>query len=796
MRNHRRLAALACLTILATAGVTRADVIVLKDGFTLQGHVKQAGRVEMDPGSGQPYWMPRGFFILDDGVRRIYFSHQQVQGTAPGAPTVAGSEERLTRVTGRAAHPGMSPLVQILRVTPWNDKWERSLRMNTAAGAVDVHQRLTLLTPHLARADATNRTWGAMFDTREFGPGVLRHLLETHPDLKPQGKDGDFGRQMRVFRFFAEAGYYDEAEAELNKAARNAQESSPEMKKVEEARAGLLKLRSTAMAEEVRRAHDAGRHGASRRILDAFAEAGADEKVLADVRALRSAYEDGDKAMTTARRLLATLPSEVEMSQRPLFKEAAAAIEEELTLESVSRLEPFVTQAGQAERDRVKGRTPENSPGQLLSLAVTGWLQGKDAADSKFESAQRIWKARAFALDYLRAGEQVRRTRVLRQYIADPANVIAPDEMAALLPLLPPAAPLAAPSDGPITLHTEPSALSKKGVEYLVQLPPEYSPVRPYPVLIALAMGAEEPKEMFDRLARASGEYGYILVAPRWGQPMEDLYQYSAAEQAAVLDVLREVRRHFAVDSDRVFLVGLGQGGNMALDVGLAHPDLFAGVIPVGGKPDKFVMRYWPNCQALPLYIVDGAMTVTNQKWLRPLLSEKWVPKGYPVIYVEYKGRGIEWFEAEVPRIFDWMDHKRDRFKRATGVPALGRPTEEYITERACDDRFYWIAADGIAERHLVPDGDWSPNVLGATVQARIREGNFVQVDAHGFKKLTVWFTKDMLDFTKSATVRVNNAIRLQSRKVTPSLETLMQDVADRGDRQRPYWAKLDCDRP
>lgn len=795
MQSHQRLAAaLAAVVALMPASAARADVVIFKDGFTLQGKVKQPGQVEVDPGSGQPYWMPRGFFIVDDGVRRIYFSPAQVQGTAAGASAAPGGEERLQRLTGRTAHPGMSPLVQILWVSPWKyDKWERTLRMNTAAGAVDVKQRLTLLTPHLARADATNRTWGSMFVTSEFGPEVLRHLLETHPDLKLRGDAGDATRRMRVFRFFTQAGYYAEAEAELNQIVKD----FPAQKyKAEEARTGLQKLRAAALSEDIRRAHDAGRHEAARKLLAAFPDGNADAKVLADVRALRSAYEDGDKALATARRLLQTLPAEAETAHQSFFKEAATAIDEELTFEAVGRLEPFITQGEQAERDRHKGRKPENSPGQLLALAVTGWLQGRDAADPKFEAAQRIWKARTFALEYLRAKDQVRRTRLLRQYQADAPHAIAPDEMAQLLPLLPPADPVAAAAEGPIALQTEPSALSKKGVEYLVQLPPEYNLARPCPVLFALAMGAEEPKEMIDRLARAAGEHGYILVAPRWGQPMEDLYQYSAAEHAAVLDVLRELRRHLAVDSDRVFLLGLGQGGNMAYDVGLAHPDLFAGVIPIGGKPDKFVMRYTSNCQELPLYIVDGAMTITNQKWLRPLLAEKWIPRGYPVIYVEYKGRGIEWFDGEVPHIFDWMNHKRDRFKRATAVPVLGRRTEEYITARACDNRFYWLAADAIAERHLVADGEWSPNVLGATLQARIKEGNLVQVEVHGLKKLTIWLTRDMLDFAKPATVRVNNSIRLQARPLSPSLETLMQDVAERGDRQRPYWVKVTIDRP
>src|SRR5262249_53303816 len=143
----------------------------------------------------------------------------------------------------------------------------------------------------------------------------------------------------------------------------------------------------------------------------------------------------------------------------------------------------------------------------------------------------------------------------------------------------------------------------------------------------------------------------------------------TAQEHTAVLDTVRDLRRRFSIDSDRVFLTGFGEGANMAFDVGLSHPDLFAGVLPIAGHIKAFTKIYWPNAYCLPFYVVGGDLDGDASKQCRQYLFEHWVPGGYPSLWVEYKGRGQEWFSGEVPYMFDWMNRK----KRAPGYPDLGR---------------------------------------------------------------------------------------------------------------------------
>ncbi len=167
------------------------------------------------------------------------------------------------------------------------------------------------------------------------------------------------------------------------------------------------------------------------------------------------------------------------------------------------------------------------------------------------------------------------------------------------------------------------------------------------------------------------------------------------------------------------------------------------------------------------------------------------MPAGYPSIYFEYKGRGPEWYAAEPPMIFDWMSRK----KRSTGTPRFG-PCK---TMRATDDHFYWVSVDALNPACINDPKNWSnriglepPSVDGNVV----REGNGVTVHSKGVKHLTVWLGREMIDFTKPVTIRVNTAMAFTNggKPIKPSLLTLLEDFYARTDRQQLFYAKVGFD--
>src|SRR5262249_39070774 len=126
--------------------------------------------------------------------------------------------------------------------------------------------------------------------------------------------------------------------------------------------------------------------------------------------------------------------------------------------------------------------------------------------------------------------------------------------------------------------------------EYAVLLPPEYHPLRLYPAVVALHSEDQGPQDAIAWWAAEANRRGYIVIAPECnlpGQPHD--YRYTTSEHAAAELALRDAKRRFSIDDDRVYLGGTLKGGEMAWDFGLAHPDLFAGVAVVSGLPGKYV---------------------------------------------------------------------------------------------------------------------------------------------------------------------------------------------------------------
>jgi hypothetical protein len=781
----------------ATARAEKRVLVIFKDGFSARGELKQPGEIVSDQ-SGQGIWVPQAAFYLDEGARRILFSHPQLQDVIEQDRADEPEIIKLATPFSRYNAKHMYPIVQLIDSTPWDEKWERMFKFAAPHGQVKARQRLSMLTPQYARVDSYNYFWTSGYLTRELGINTVQYLLSVHPELKPQGDSSDAARRFRIYRFLAQAGWYDEAEQELAKIDRD---FPGENAKTGAAREDLKRFRALQLYEDILLADQGGRHAWVREHLGQVPRQGIDEKLLAGIRSMKAGYEATEENLRQARRLLQSLPRQVDATiQRQMFVDAAGAMLEELAPENVGRLEPFLAMALQSERDLKQNRKPAHDQAQLLALAVSGWLLGKESAEAKIDMAQRLWQGRQFVLDYERTDTAREREQLRRAYEAR-HDALPIDELTQVIAFLPP--PNAENETGtePMTFQIERKGGRQKGkISYIVQLPPEYHPGRQYPVVIALHPEREKPQVTLSRVADAAGQHGYILVAPEWTLPLEDTYGYTADEHAAVTDVLRDVRRRFYVDSDRVFLLGLQVGGNMAWDVGLAHPDLFAGVAVMGAQPRLFAGRYWHNAQHLPFYVVDGQYAAKNSERVRPVI-EKWMPRGYPVLYVEYRGRGLEWFKYEQPYLFDWMDHKRDQRKRTTAVPDLGRHGnggpmgEEYQTMRQGDNHFYWLSTSAVKEACLNDAADWKNERVTATLQGHINEGNQININVRGVKDVTLWLAKEMIDFTKPLTVRLNGGLAFANKKAIPSLSTLLEDLYQRGDRQRLFWAKIQFSR-
>jgi pimeloyl-ACP methyl ester carboxylesterase len=427
-----------------------------------------------------------------------------------------------------------------------------------------------------------------------------------------------------------------------------------------------------------------------------------------------------------------------------------------------------------------------------VALAVSGWLVGANQATDNFHTAVSLADARNKILDYLR--EPLVQSRSKMQADLRDMEGATIDRVAQILKLMKP--PLDVPKGSEASPRmfelTLAGLANEADVRYLVQLPLEYDPLRHYPTIVTLSDAGVGPEQMLDfwsgpadkkagRLGQAA-RHGYIVIAVDWQKPHQFTYDYTVREHHAVLGSLRDACRRFSIDVDRVFLTGHGIGGDAAWDIAIAHPDLWAGVIPIAAVADKYVGRYSVNAEYLNWYVIAGELD--GDKLARDAVQlDRYMKPNADVTVVEFQGRGYEPFGDEIQRMFEWMGLKQRKMPKKI----------DCVSMRTFDTFFWWLEVEGLAPKSMVAPETWPPpkSARPAQIEGRRLETNKVTVKVQA-DKVTVWLSPELVDLNQKLVVELNGrAITPRDRTVRPDLTTLLEDVRTRADRQHPFWAKL-----
>jgi pimeloyl-ACP methyl ester carboxylesterase len=797
--NARVIAALA-LAVLLFSLAAQADVVIFKDGYTVHGvKIVKEKTVIIDDKDG-PFVVddPRGMVAIDDGPRWVVFPHSTIQVADVSENNRFKDFAAYTRERNRGDNKLPSTARDAVVTKSWDVKeWTREVKFNDEDPRLKhtVKQQITVITPHYLRIGSSTHTLARYFLTREFKPDFIRSLLVNHPELVEKPDAPDPVRRERLIHFWIQADWLDEAEKDL---AQLLKDLPAEKERYARLKSEVNALRAEKAMAEIERARNAGRHQWAIKALESFPKDDVPGTVSRTVINLRAQYDTQTTKFNSAKRLLDALAKKVPADNQFLV-EAATAVRDEVHLDTMSRLDMFLTLAERAEKDAKEGRRPAQSPEELLASAISGWHLGKVAADTKVGFAYKVWMTRLMALDYLRNPQKGAREAQLQQYLRGP-YALPYDELEKLVSLMP-------PPDAPSTLSKETTSITlgptvqyPNGCRFLLRLPEEYQPGRSYPVLILLADPNMDrtPDALLAEFGDLPSRLGYIVAAPEWWDPKKNVYTYTREEQGKVMQLLRHLRRAYQVDCDRVFLWGNGEGASLAMDLGGGHPDLFAGIVPV--NPSIFAKlyircEYWINFEKLPVYMIMGDKFGPAVNAIR-MLSERWMHpnRGFPTLIVSYKGRGLEWFSAELPYAFDWMSRKR----RADATKVVGPPRYDgktnvpgFSSVRRTDNRFHWLSSDDIRpEQTMEPITAEAPR-YPAKFSGKI-EGNTVDVRVSGMRQLTVWFGRGMVDYSKPVAVRLDTQRKPVTQKITPKIEVLMEDLYERGDRQRPYFEKIE----
>lgn len=287
--------------------------------------------------------------------------------------------------------------------------------------------------------------------------------------------------------------------------------------------------------------------------------------------------------------------------------------------------------------------------------------------------------------------------------------------------------------------------------EYALWAPSKYSARdQAYPLMICIPEAGMDPKTyLTEHLLDQDIRAGAILVAV----PMPEdpaLWTESGAPGnpgglGYVLTTLRHVSDSYAIDFDRVYLCGRGDGVAIATKIAGRFPDRFAGVIGRAGDVGEGSPANFRN---LPTYFAGaGAQASAFEAKVKEL--------GFDNCTIDPDGKEED--------VWVWI---QDHARIANPVEVTLVPGDPFPT------RAYWLQ---------VPQAEYGGS---ASVDAKAdRETNTIVIEANGIADVAVYFNDAIVDLDKPVTVICNGAEHVDEipRSLKVTLDLIFQARSDPG---------------
>jgi phospholipase/carboxylesterase len=177
---------------------------------------------------------------------------------------------------------------------------------------------------------------------------------------------------------------------------------------------------------------------------------------------------------------------------------------------------------------------------------------------------------------------------------------------------------------------------SPRRLPVLTFLPTGFEPNYPYPLLVFLH-GRGTSEEQTIRLAPRVSRRNYICIGLRGpqeerprsrpeGYSLSSALDADAFAEEYVFRAIEQACANYFINTDRIFLAGLGEGATLAYRLGLGYAGTFAGVIAINGElPQGGPFLRLPEARQVRVLIQHG---IANS--LVPLSAAK---RGHRLLY-------------------------------------------------------------------------------------------------------------------------------------------------------------------
>lgn len=769
-----------------------AAQITMQDGRTIEGETSRIAKVERKiKADDKP--QSKMILLVDDGLRRLFVPIRQVVNSTSNRSILESFKFDQRYATVEVAGVEYASL-GTCRPEPFDEFGRRLVAMAQPGGTDYETQAIVEINSRYIRTRGVKVPWDARYSILTVPRSILSPILMNKIDPE------NFDDRRRIFRLYLEAQYYEAAREELEKMIEDFKSmSDPKQDEVLTiATRRVRTLEATRFWQEMNMRYQAGQHALVSDLLRNYRGEGVPALTMQEIRGAISRIDAfGPDKENLIARLREYNEQITDVSLKEKSEKIIAEIESQLTLNTIERFGSFTLQ----------DRAPELSVEEKLAIGLSSWLVGKDTPVQRLAVAVSMAEVRDLIRDYLRA-EFFNETQDIYDKILEQEAGTA-DLVSQLLKLIQP------PIVTPVTLPDQPGyfELQRPGIphsgdfetiEYCIQLPPEYDPNRSYPMIVAMHASSGSPQQELQwwcgpwrngmRYGHA-GRYGYIVLSPKWAYPGQMSYDNSPLVHGAVLFALRDALGRFNIDTDRIFLSGHEMGGTAAWDIGMAHPDLWAGVIPFCAAANLYTEVYDTNAEHLPLYFVSGELDsaelggrLENKLVVNGRSYNHYLGSGYNTTVVQYIGRGPELYGEEVPELFKWMNRLQRTVPKTYTVKSF-RPLSGFY--------FFW----GVEYPNLPDEQNWPldnrgrRSILETSCRYLEPQNKMIITTNARFNSVAspdVYLTREMIDFNRRVDVEFNNK-KFQPRSgfLEPDLRLILEDARTRKDRAHPFWVRL-----
>lgn len=321
------------------------------------------------------------------------------------------------------------------------------------------------------------------------------------------------------------------------------------------------------------------------------------------------------------------------------------------------------------------------------------------------------------------------------------------------------------------------ATIGSSEIRYALYVPEGYSPQIAYPLIVCLHGAGFDGNRYLERWSTRLGE-SYIILCPS----VEGGVWWTDEAAVQVISLIQDIKARYNIDTNRIFLTGMSNGGVGALRIGINFPDRFAGVAPMAGAMPVEAMPFLKNLKNTPVYIIHGSKDQVMSVEYSRKINSRLQDLGYDVVYKEHDmvhpQAGGHFFPAEeLPDLVKWLGGKRrNPYPKELTFLMNGNGRRGY----------YWVTIDETEDKK---EGKKN-RALFTSIEAKVADGNRIEVKCEKVKTYTLFLNDKIVDLSKDVTIVTNGKVSFVGLiKKDPSI--LLKDARSRQDREMLFAASM-----